>query len=160
MPLEIERKFLLSAFEPPPTAVRRRIEQGYLAIKADGTEVRLRRIGDGLVLGVKRGVSPSAGSPVRIEVERALEEREFTELWPATEGARVVKDRYTFEASGVIVHVDVYRGELAGLRTAEVEFDSEAAAEAFVAPDWFGAEVTGVKAYKNQTLATAGLPES
>ncbi|MFE4973095.1 CYTH domain-containing protein [Kitasatospora sp. NPDC056651] len=160
MSLEIERKFLLSAFEPPPTAVRQHIEQGYIAIKDDGTEVRLRRIGEGRVLGVKRRASPPAGPAARIEVERALEEREFTDLWPATEGARVIKDRYTFEASGAIVQVDVYQGGLAGLRTVEVEFATEAEAEAFAAPDWFGAEVTGVKAYGNQTLATAGLPES
>ncbi|GAA2979152.1 MULTISPECIES: hypothetical protein [unclassified Kitasatospora] len=159
MPLEIERKFLLEAFEPPGTAVRQRIEQGYIAIKDDGTEVRLRRIAGSCVLGVKRKDS-SAGAPVRIEVERELGEREFTELWPATEGARLVKDRYTFEASGVTVYADVYQGELAGLRTVEVEFGSEAEAEAFSAPEWFGAEITGVKAYKNQTLATLGLPGS
>ncbi|MGW1177170.1 CYTH domain-containing protein [Kitasatospora sp. NPDC002543] len=159
MPLEIERKFLLGDFEPPDTAVRLRIEQGYIAIKDDGTEVRLRRIGGSRVLGVKRKAS-SAGAPVRIEVERELDEQEFTELWPATEGARLVKDRYTFEASGVTVHADVYRGGLAGLRTVEVEFGSEAEAAAFSAPEWFGAEVTGVKAYGNQTLATRGLPGS
>ncbi|MEU9041264.1 MULTISPECIES: CYTH domain-containing protein [unclassified Kitasatospora] len=155
MPLEIERKFLLGSFEPPETAVRQHIEQGYIAIKDDGTEVRLRRIGGSCVLGVKRG---KAGSPVRVEVERELGEEEFTELWPATAGAQLVKDRYTFESAGVTVHADVYQGELAGLRTAEVEFGSEAEAEAFSPPDWFGAEITGVKAYKNQTLATRGLP--
>ncbi|WP_030243612.1 hypothetical protein [Streptomyces sp. NRRL S-350] len=157
MPLEIERKFLLDAFEPPPTAVRRPIEQGYIAIKDDGTEVRLRRIGDSRVLGVKRAWS---GPPVRIEVERELDEQEFTDLWPATAGARLVKDRYTFESAGVTVHADVYQGELAGLMTAEVEFGSVAEAEGFRPPDWFGAEVTGVTAYKNQTLAVRGLPRA
>ncbi|WP_316520968.1 adenylate cyclase [Kitasatospora brasiliensis] len=160
MPVEIERKFLLSAFEPPPTAVRQHIEQGYIAIKEDGTEVRLRRIGGSFVLGVKRGTSGPEPSPVRIEVERELDEGEFADLWPATEGARLAKDRYTFDASGVTVYVDVYQGELAGLRTAEVEFDSEPEAAAFPAPDWFGPEITGVKAYKNQTLARQGLPKS
>ncbi|RKT18199.1 CYTH domain-containing protein [Streptomyces sp. 1114.5] len=158
MPLEIERKFLLTAFTPPETAVRRRIEQGYIAIKDDGTEVRLRRIGDSCVLGVKRATAGAA--PVRVEVERELGEREFDELWPATAGARLVKDRYTVESAGVTVDVDVYRGELAGLLTAEVEFGSEEAAEAFTPPDWFGAEITGVPAYKNQNLAVRGLPES
>ncbi|MFI2608802.1 CYTH domain-containing protein [Kitasatospora sp. NPDC018619] len=158
MPLEIERKFLLDAFEPPRTAVRQHIEQGYIAIKEDGTEVRLRRTGAGHVLGVKRGTSSAEGSPVRVEVERELGEREFTELWPATEGARLVKDRYTFEVSGVTVQVDVYQGALAGLRTAEVEFGSEADARAFSAPEWFGAEITGVRAYQNQSLAVRGLP--
>ncbi|MFJ8627209.1 CYTH domain-containing protein [Kitasatospora sp. NPDC093550] len=156
MPLEIERKFLVGSFEPPATAVRQHIEQGYIAIKDDGTEVRLRRIGGGRVLGVKRG--KGEGPAVRVEVERELGEEEFTELWPATAGARLAKDRYTFDAAGVTVHLDVYQGGLAGLRTAEVEFDSTAEAEGFTPPDWFGTEITGVTAYKNQTLATRGLP--
>ncbi|MFF7988440.1 hypothetical protein ACFZDG_01445 [Kitasatospora xanthocidica] len=158
MPLEIERKFRLASFDPPPAAVRQRIEQGYIAIKDDGTEVRLRRIGGSCVLGVKR--STAGGSPARIEVERELGEEEFTELWPATAGARLVKDRYTFDEAGVTVYADVYQEELAGLLTAEVEFGSVAEAEAFTPPDWFGVEITGVKAYKNQTLATRGLPEA
>ncbi|MEV7772396.1 adenylate cyclase [Kitasatospora sp. NPDC086791] len=156
MPLEIERKFRLTSFEPPETAVRQHIEQGYIAIKDDGTEVRLRRIGGRRVLGVKRGTA--GASAVRVEVERELGEEEFAELWPATEGARLLKDRYTFASAGVTVEVDVYQGELAGLRTVEVEFGSVAEAEAFTPPDWFGAEITGVTAYKNQTLATRGFP--
>ncbi|MEU8919652.1 adenylate cyclase [Kitasatospora sp. NPDC048545] len=158
MPLEIERKFRLDAFEPPETAVRQHIDQGYIAINDDGTEVRLRRIGGSHVLGVKRG--KAGASAVRVEVERELGEEEFTELWPATEGARLLKDRYTFDSAGVTVEVDVYQGELAGLLTVEVEFGSVAEAEAFTPPDWFGAEITGVAAYKNQTLATRGLPQA
>ncbi|MFE6053538.1 adenylate cyclase [Kitasatospora sp. NPDC056446] len=158
MPLEIERKFRPASFEPPGTAVREHIEQGYIAIKDDGTEVRLRRIGGSRVLGVKRATGGEAS--VRVEVERELGEQEFTELWPATAGARLVKDRYTFASAGVTIHVDVYQGELTGLLTAEVEFGSVAEAEAFTPPDWFGVEITGVRGYKNQTLATRGLPES
>ncbi|MCX4692841.1 adenylate cyclase [Streptomyces sp. NBC_01408] len=154
MPLEIERKFLLDRFTPPPAAVAEPIEQGYIAITPDGTEVRLRSIAGKYVLGVKRGT----GSLSRIEVECPLTESEFDELWPATAGARLVKTRYTVPLEGTTVYVDVYAEGLAGLHTAEVEFASEAAAEDFTPPPWFGSEVTRAKPYKNRILATEGLP--
>jgi adenylate cyclase len=53
----------------------------------------------------------------------------------------------------------VFEGELAGMVTGEVEFDSEAASDAFEPPDWLGAEVTGDDRYANATLAIHGLPE-
>ena len=43
--------------------------------------------------------------------------------------------------------------------TAEMEFDPEAASDAFESPDWFGIEVTDDDRYANKTLATRGLPE-
>ena len=54
--------------------------------------------------------------------------------------------------------VDVYAGALAGLCTAEVEFDSEDEAGAFTPPTWFGREVTGERAWSNAALARDGLP--
>jgi adenylate cyclase len=53
----------------------------------------------------------------------------------------------------------VFEGELAAMVTGEVEFDSEAASDAFEPPDWLGAEVTGDDRYANATLAIHGLPE-
>ena len=40
----------------------------------------------------------------------------------------------------------------------EVEFASEDAAAAFAPPDWVGRELTGDRAYANQSLALHGLP--
>ena len=59
---------------------------------------------------------------------------------------------------GLRAEVDVYAGELNGLRTAEVEFDSRAAADRFRPPPWFGEELTGDGRYANRSLATGGLP--
>ncbi|MEK7471776.1 MAG: hypothetical protein AAB624_00860 [Patescibacteria group bacterium] len=42
---------------------------------------------------------------------------------------------------------------------AEVEFNSTEEAEAFVAPDWFGADVTEDKRYGNGDIAKNGFPE-
>jgi CYTH domain-containing protein len=40
------------------------------------------------------------------------------------------------------------------MNTAEIEFDSEAASDAFAPRDCLGIEVTGEERYANETLAT------
>ena len=45
------------------------------------------------------------------------------------------------------------RTRLSGLIVAEVEFDDPWGATAFIAPYWFGREVTDDPAYRNQRLA-------
>lgn len=154
MAAEIERKFLLPG---PPAELQgspsRQIEQGYLAI-SEGSEVRLRRSGDDLRLTVKKGHGIS-----RQETEVQLPVEVFEELWPRTGGQRVEKVRHLVNiGDGLTAEVDVYSGDLEGLVTAEVEFESDGAAESFDAPAWMGIEVTGDGRYANQTLATSGLP--
>ena len=56
----------------------------------------------------------------------------------------------------MVFELDVYEGALAGLVTLEVEFASEDAARAWTPPPWAGRDVTGDKAYANQTLAVRG----
>jgi adenylate cyclase len=130
------------------------ISQGYLAIGEAGEEVRLRRIGGEAYLTVKRGLGE-----VRDEEEVGLDRSQFDVLWPLTEGRRVTKTRYWIPAGESELELDVYEGELAGLVTAEVEFDSEASADAFQPPDWLGQEVTEDDRYKNESLARDGLPD-
>ena len=153
--IEIERKFLVA--EPPSDLERwpsTAIEQGYLAITDDRPEVRVRRRGGRAFLTVKAG----AGR-VRVEEEIEIEPDRFERLWPLTEGLRIEKTRYEIEADGgLVIELDVYTGDLAGLVVAEVEFDSETAAEAFAPPEWFGADVTEDVRYKNQRLARDGAP--
>jgi CYTH domain-containing protein len=45
----------------------------------------------------------------------------------------------------------VFEGELAGM-VGEMEFDSEAASDAFEPADWLGPEVTGDHRYANESL--------
>ncbi len=152
---ELERKFVLGAipFELSPYPASE-IRQGYLSIDPDGSEVRVRRRGEGCSLTVKRGAGLS-----RDEEELDLDENEFGRLWPLTEGRRVEKTRYEIPASdGLLIELDVYGGVLEGLITAEIEFGSEADAGRFQPPGWLGREVTEDPAYKNRRLATDGLP--
>jgi adenylate cyclase len=158
MAREIERKLLVdelpSDLEGPAWSARR-LEQGYLAV-TDEVEIRVRREGgDEAWLTVKS--SPGLS---RVEEELVLEAGAFERLWPLTEGRRLVKVRHTREdAPGVVFELDVYEGALAGLATLEVEFASESAAHAWAPPPWAGREVTGDKAYANQTLAVHGTPQ-
>ena len=151
--MEVERKFVLSA-RPPELGAGRRIEQGYLALDPAGAEVRLRRVGDALLMTVKTG-----RGLVRGEVEFALAAAEFSKLWPLTSGRRVVKTRHLVALDGgLTAEVDVYEGDLAGLLTGEVEFGDEATARGFVAPAWLGRDVTDDPRYANQRLAVDGIP--
>jgi adenylate cyclase len=151
--VEIERKFLVEAV-PPGDHPRRAIEQGYLAVGEDGVEVRVRRADAATTLTVKSG--PGL---VRVEEEIPIDERRFESLWPLTEGRRVVKTRHLVPlADGLTAEVDVYDGALAGLLTAEIEFPSTEASQAFTPPEWLEREITGDERYANRTLALRGAP--
>ena len=151
--VEIERKFVV-ARTPDPLPDGERIEQGYLAIAPDGTEVRIRRRAGRSTLTVKSGPAH-----VRVEEELDIDDRRFEALWPLTEGRRVEKVRHLVPAGdGLVLEVDVYEGDLAGLVVAEVEFPSEAAADAWAPPAWLGDEVTTDERYKNHHLAIDGIP--
>lgn len=151
---EIERKFLIP--EQPDGLVLHssaEIRQGYLM--ADVTqEIRLRDKGGRFSLAVKQGTGLA-----RSEVEIELEERQFAQLWPLTEGTRVEKTRHLVDHEDVTIELDFYLGALSGLFLAEVEFSSEEEARAFSPPDWFGTEVTDDERFKNKSLALLGRPE-
>src|SRR5687767_10116652 len=156
MGTEIERKFSLPG-KPDwlGDCESTRIVQGYLAIEGDGggAEVRLRRRDGESTLTVKRG-----SGRTRSEEEIDLEPEQFEALWPLTEGRRVEKTRYLVPADTGDIEVDVFEGELTGIVIAEMEFDSEAASDAYEPADWLGVEVTGDDRYANEALATRGLP--
>jgi adenylate cyclase len=153
--VEVERKWLVSA--PPAEALASpsdRIEQGYLTIGSDGGETRVRRRGERRFLTVKSG-----SGIVRAEHEVELTESQFETLWPASLGRRIEKRRHLIHGEGDhLIELDVYEGGLSGLIVAEVEFHDPWGATTFVAPYWFGLEVTDDPAYKNQRLAVEGLP--
>lgn len=150
--MEIERKFLVD--EPPPDADEGElIDQGYLAI--DGAvEVRVRRRATKATLTVKGGSGRS-----RVESETAIPAAEFDALWPLTEGRRVRKRRALVPLDGgLTAELDRYLDALEGLVVVEVEFDSEATADTFDPPPWFGRELTDDGRYANRALATDGRP--
>jgi CYTH domain-containing protein len=152
---EIERKFLIENQALPEQldeSACERIQQGYLAVSADGTEVRLRRKGNRCFLTVK-----SPGGLQRMEREIELTVEKFEYLWPATAGRRIEKTRHLIDLPGYQIELDRFAGSLQGLQIAEVEFPTVESSRAFVPPDWFGREVTNDDRYKNRNLALHGL---
>ena len=147
---EIERKFLVRKIPDDLTSYpSSEISQGYLVSLDDGTQVRLRKIGERYSLTFKRGTGN-----VREEREVELAAAQFDALWPATEGKRLVKTRYETPLAERVVEIDVYHDRHEGLVVAEGEFDDEEGAKNFQPPDWLGDDVTGDPRYSNQLLAS------
>jgi CYTH domain-containing protein len=151
---EIERKWVAGR---APSADRlgsgTSLRQGYLAIDGD-VVVRVRIAPDEAWLTIKAGDDGLR----RTEVELAVDLAEAEDLWPHTAGRRVDKVRHRVAVEGGTAEVDVFGGDLAGLVLVEVEFPTEEAAGSFVAPDWFGEEVTGRPEWSNASLARDGRP--
>lgn len=154
-PQEIERKFLVQKIpgdlEEYP---HEELIQGYVAIDEDGREIRLRKKGDKYFKTIK-----SEGTKIREELETEITKEEFESSWPETEGKRLEKTRYRIPHEKGIIELDIYHGDLEGLLTVEIEFDSEEKSKEFEPPPWFGEEVTEDKRYKNKNLASKGMPK-
>jgi adenylate cyclase len=154
MAQEIERKFLLRELpDDLEEHVKHEIVQGYVAVTTDGIEVRVRRKGEKYFLTVKSGEGAR-----REEEEFEIDKTEFDKLWPFTNGKRIEKTRYEIPHRNHLIELDVYSGSLAGLRVAEVEFESEEDSTKFKAPPWLGREITEDERYKNKNLALMGIP--
>ena len=150
-PKEIERRFLVQKL--PPSLLQYEsipIEQGYLSIEVGGNAVRLRRMGGDFSLTVK-----SSGTMIRAENEISISEDQFDDLWAATEGRRILKDRYFIPYGYLKIEVDVFKGKLKGLVIAEVEFESVAAALVFQKLEWMDIEVTENLQFNNRNLLAA-----
>ncbi|MDD2868347.1 CYTH domain-containing protein [Neomegalonema sp.] len=153
-PLEIERKFLLATPPPLEGLKAEEIRQGYVTAAGDSIELRLRSKGEAWFLTLK-----SEGILSRVEREVEITRAQFERLWPATEGRRVEKTRHMGRLDdGTLFEFDLFSGALAPLLLVEVEFPSLEAARAFVPPDWFGAEVTEDRRFRNRSLADHGAP--
>lgn len=153
---EIERKFLVATLPDLSVAESVAVRQGYLTLPADSVEMRLRQKGSKLLMTLKSG-----GGMAREERETAITGEQFGIFWPATEGRRIEKIRWTGKLSdGTIYELDIFEGRHAPLRLVEVKFDSLAAARSFTPPDWFGPEVTEDRAYSNKVMALEGAPVS
>ena len=149
---EIERKFKVEALPEHLLGPGSAIQQGYLSVEP--VEIRLRAQDGGHELTVK-----SLGGLRRVEVALPVAPERFAELWPLAT-AFVEKTRHRVEVDDAVAELDVYGGKLAGLLVVEVEFASEEQARRFVAPDWFGHEITEDSRFRNAALAQAeGVPE-
>ncbi|MCL2351693.1 MAG: CYTH domain-containing protein [Firmicutes bacterium] len=150
--MEIERKFLVKNLpERLETYPALAIAQAYVSTDP---VIRVRRSDGNFFLTVK-----GEGTIAREEYETALTAAQFAKLLAKAETETLEKTRYLIPlGGGLTAELDVYKNALSGLVTAEVEFVSLEAAEAFAPPDWFGEDVSADFRYRNVSLAVYGLP--
>jgi len=149
--MEIERKFLVHKLPENlnqfPFHV---LEQAYLCTEP---VVRVRRSDDEYYMTYK-----SKGFLSREEYNLPLTKDSFEHLKGKADGNVIQKTRYLLPVRGtnnenLTIELDVFDKPFEGLYLAEVEFDSEEQANAFVPPVWFGEDVTFSTEYHNSTLS-------
>lgn len=144
--MEIERKFIVKKLPGDLAAYpKKRIEQAYLCVEP---VVRVRRKNDEYWLTCK-----GKGLLAREEMEFPLTREAYLHLLAKADGNVIAKDRYLIPLGEYTVELDVFDPPFAPLIIAEVEFPSEAAAWAFLPPDWLEEDVTQDPAYQNSSLS-------
>jgi CYTH domain-containing protein len=126
-----------------------------------GTRLRLREMRpvDGGAAQLRLSRKADVDAQTRLITSIYLPEAEFAVLAAALPGAVLTKVRHRLHApTGVLLSVDEFQGDLAGLLLAEAEFKSAEELAAFPSPDFALAEVTSDPAYTGAALATHGLP--
>jgi CYTH domain-containing protein len=138
---EIETTYLAHSL---PEAIKglegRTIVDTYFPVNVVHPHLRIRQKNGSYVLTKKTQVNPDdAGAQIEENVE--LTKDEFDAL-NAGNGKTVAKIRYEVPLGEHIAEVDVFTGDLEGLVLVDVEFPSPEARDAFVKPDFCGADVT------------------
>ena len=145
--MEIERKYLVK--ELPDNLDKyeqKRIAQGYLCTNP---VLRIRRSNDEYFFTYK-----GLGLLAREEYEFPISEEAFEHLLRKTDGVLLSKIRYMIPLDEKhTAELDVFQEAHAPLRLVEVEFESMEDAENFVAPEWFGDDVTNSGEYHNSNLS-------
>lgn len=159
--MEIERKFTIKKMpdhlEDYPC---HHIEQAYLNTNP---VVRVRKEDDEYYLTYK-----GKGLMAREEFNLALNKESYYHLREKADGNVISKKRYLiplknpqFKPGSAVppngytltIELDVFDEPFDSLVLAEVEFGSKEAAEAFLPPKWFYADVTYEEAYHNSNLS-------
>ena len=148
--MEIERKYLIEDLTAlpfrPEDYPSREIEQGYLCTDP---VVRVRRDGSRYFLTYK-----SKGLMAREEYNLPLTRDSYLHLREKTDGRLITKLRYVIPLDGGLsLELDIFRGDLAPLILAEIEFPDEESAENYQAPSWLSRDVTFTAEYHNSTLS-------
>lgn len=144
--MEIERKFLINSLPAQlETYPKKHLEQAYLCTEP---VVRIRQEADEYFLTYK-----GKGLMIREEYNLPLTREAYLHLKEKADGNVITKTRYYLpEKNELTIELDIFEGIHAPLIMAEVEFPDEKSASAYVAPDWFGEEVTNDPAYHNSNM--------
>jgi CYTH domain-containing protein len=149
MPLEIERKYLISKDlwnkeESRHSGIH--YYQGYLCTSSENT-VRVRVAGEKAYITIKGQTIGFA----RPEFEYEIPVTDALLMFKMCVGPIIEKKRYKVEFASKLWEVDVFEGDNQGLIIAEIELKSTD--ETFELPPWIEQEVTGDKHYYNSYLS-------
>jgi CYTH domain-containing protein len=133
--MEIERKWLVKDM-PDLSKISGTLFERYFVFINDGTEIRVQKNGE--IYEFERTVKTSQLSNEKEVLE--ITAAEFNYFKSLTNRA-VIRDCYILDTKPAI-EVKIYHEVYEGLVRAEVEFATEAAAKAYISPDWFGVEIT------------------
>jgi len=148
--MEIERKFTVKKLPDLSNYQYKKLTQAYL--NTDPV-IRIRREDEKYVLTYK-----GKGFLAREEHNLPLNADSFEHLLPKADGLIISKTRYLIPYENYLIELDIFDGDLAPLIMAEVEFESEEEAHAFVPPSWFDKDVTQDKRYHNSNLSKGITP--
>lgn len=138
--MEIERKFIIESFPPLVHECESDVLQGYLSIKPT---VRIRRSATGENVRYEFCIK-GKGTLSREEVEWEITQDEFERLSALLPKPPVRKRfrKYLLDNGYELECSLVDEGEPTSFMYAEVEFDSEEEARAFVPPEYLGRDIT------------------
>ena len=149
---EIERKFLLGEQIDLKDCDWVEINQSYIGVNPVS---RIRKMVNKYYYNQK-----GIGTLVREENEKEITEETYNKIIKYRIGRIINKLRYRIPLENELVaELDYYLDDLSPLVTVEVEFKNLEDANSFVAPTWFGKEITEDVRYKNDNLAVATKDE-
>ena len=146
MPLEIERKYLVTSDAYKAGANPVEITQVYLTIQ-DNLAIRVRIEEHHASIAIKSKISER----VNREYEYNIPLDEARSLMKLSQHSAITKTRHLVDYKNHLWEVDEFHGENEGLIVAEIELDDEN--EKFEMPPWLGEEVTSDYRYLNSNLA-------
>lgn len=142
---EIERKFFVRELPDLKDIIPIRSERYFIG-RDDNYEERITKVGNRYFYEKKVSLS---------DLERTREKREITEAEfdRLKEGLGEALIRETYPILSVPkTDIQIYHGRFEGLVRAEVEFDSQAEADAYLPLPWMGAEMTGMPIARDARL--------
>jgi CYTH domain-containing protein len=154
--MEIERKFLIQTLPDLSKYTYHKISQAYL--NTDPV-VRIRKQDEEYYLTYK-----GKGLMAREEYNLPLNEKSYEHLAQKADGHVISKTRYLIPLennlvknnlveNNLVAELDIFDAPFEWLQMVEVEFESIEQAESFVAPEWFGEDVTNDFHYHNSYLS-------
>ncbi len=146
MPLEIERKYLVTSDAYKAGAKSVEITQVYLTIQ-DNLAIRVRIEEHHASIAIKSKISER----VNREYEYNIPLDEARSLMNLSQHSAITKTRHLVDYKNHLWEVDEFHGDNQGLVVAEIELEDEN--EVFEKPDWLDNEVTSDYRYLNSNLS-------